>query len=367
MPVDYMEQALSLARLALGYTSPNPAVGAVVVKDGLVVGLGYTQPPGSRHAEIVALQQAEDRARGASLFVTLEPCCHYGRTPPCVEAIVAAGIAEVHFSMLDPNPVVSGKGKAELEKAGLRIYLGERQEEAFELNEAYVKYITTGLPFVTAKMAMSLDGRIATRSGDSKWISGEKARQYAQDLRHSVDAIMVGVNTVVADDPRLTARSFSDRGGGRSRKQPLRVILDASGRTPLTAQVFKEPGDTLLAVGSSCGPGKVEEFVKAGAEVVSLPSERGLVDLQALLKELGKREITGVLVEGGGTLLGSFFDSGLVDKVVAFIAPLIIGGKDAKSAIEGYGVDKVGQAFRLDRVRIERVADDLLLQGYVSK
>ncbi|MFC1962644.1 bifunctional diaminohydroxyphosphoribosylaminopyrimidine deaminase/5-amino-6-(5-phosphoribosylamino)uracil reductase RibD [Chloroflexota bacterium] len=366
MPVDYMAQALSLARLALGYTSPNPAVGAVVVKGGAVVGLGYTQPPGSRHAEIVALQQAEERARGGSLFVTLEPCNYFGRTPSCVQAIIAAGIAEVHFSMLDPNPLVSGEGRAELERGGIKTYVGEREEEARELNEAYIKYITTGIPFVTAKIAMSLDGKVATRSGDSKWISGDKVRQYSRNLRYSVDAIMVGVNTVLVDDPHLTARSFSDR-GGKSRKQPLRVILDGKGRTPLTAQVFKEPGDTLLAVASSCAQEKEAAFVEGGAGVVFLPSKRGLVDLEALLKNLRQREITSVLVEGGGTLLGSFFDHKLVDKVVAFIAPVIIGGKEARSAVEGGGVEKVSEAFRLERVRIDSVEDNLLLQGYIRK
>ncbi len=283
-----------------------------------------------------------------------------------MQAIIAAGITEVHLSMLDPNPLVSGEGKAELEKGGIKTCVGEREEEARELNEAYIKYITTGIPFITAKMAMSLDGKIATRGGDSKWISGDKVRQYSRNLRYSVDAIMVGVNTVLADDPHLTARSFSDR-GGKSRKQPLRVILDGNGRTPLTAQVFKEPGDTLLVVASSCVQEKEAAFEKGGAEVVSLPSKGGLIDLEALLKNLGQREITSVLVEGGGTLLGSFFDHNLVDKVVAFIAPVIIGGKEARSAVEGSGVEKVSEAFRLERVKIDSVEDNLFLQGYIRK
>lgn len=365
MPVDYMEQAIHLARLALGYTSPNPAVGAVVVKDDAVVGIGYTQPPGSRHAEIVALEQAGQRARGASLFVTLEPCSHFGRTPPCVNAIAAAGIREVHFSMLDPNPVVCGKGKTALEKAGIKTFVGEREQEARQIMEAYFKYITAHLPFVIAKVAMSLDGKIATRTGDSKWISGESALQYGHTLRHSVDAVMVGVGTVLADNPHLTARR-TDK-GGKAKKQPLRVIVDANGRTPPTAQLLKEPGKTLVAVSNSCSLENERALKKAGAEVIRLPANKGMVDLQALFKALGEREMTSVLVEGGGTLLGSCFDHELVDKVVTIIAPLVIGGREARSAVEGVGAEKLCQAWRLERVTTEHLGDDLLLTGYVKK
>ena len=204
--MDYMERAICLAKLALGQVSPNPAVGAIVVRDGVIVGQGYTQPPGSWHAEVMALNQAGEQARGAVMYVTLEPCCHYGRTPPCTQALIAAGISEVHLAMLDPNPLVCGRGKAELEKAGIRTYLGEHEAEAREINEAYTKYITTGLPFVTAKFAMSLDGKIATKTGDSRWISGREARRYVHYLRYTSDAIMAGVNTILADDPQLTSR-----------------------------------------------------------------------------------------------------------------------------------------------------------------
>jgi len=362
--MNYMEQALSLARLALGQASPNPAVGAVVVREGVVVGQGYTQPPGSHHAEVSALKQAGETARGGVMYVTLEPCCHYGRTPPCTKAIISAGITEVHMAMIDPNPVVSGRGKEELEKKGIKTYLGERGDEATEINEAYTKFITTGIPFVTAKFAVSLDGKIATRKGDSQWISGGEAKKYVHSLRYTTDAIMAGVNTILADDPHLTTRCCGGR-GGTARKQPLRVIVDGEGRTPLAARVFKEPGRTLLALGKSARLEEKAAFTRLGAEIVELPAAEGLVDLEKLLMALGERGITSVLVEGGGILFGSLFDQGLVDKVIAFIAPIIIGGAEARTAVAGRGVDKVAESFKLDAVRSEKIGDDLMVSGYV--
>jgi len=362
--MDYMEQALSLAKLALGQASPNPAVGAVVVNQDVVVGQGYTKPPGSPHAEVLALKQVGEEARGGVMYVTLEPCCHYGRTPPCTRAIISAGIREVHMAMLDPNPSVSGRGKDELEREGIKIYLGEHEEEAKEINEAYTKFITTGIPFVTAKFAVSLDGKIATRKGDSRWISGREARKYVHNLRYTTDAIMAGVNTVLADDPHLTTRCSGGR-GGTARKQPLRVIVDGKGRTPLTARVFNEPGKTLLALGRTATPEEKAAFAQAGAEILESSSAEGLVDLEKLLRALGEREITSVLVEGGGILFGSLFDRGLVDKVITFIAPIIIGGVEAKTAVAGKGVSKVAESFRLERVRVEKLGDDLMVSGYV--
>lgn len=365
-PADFMDCALSLAKLALGYTSPNPAVGAVVVKDGLIVGLGYTQPPGLAHAEAMALGQAREKARDAVMYVTMEPCCHFGRTPPCTKAIINAGISEVHVAMLDPNPVVSGRGLEELEKAGIKIYFGEYQERAQEINEAYVKFITTGIPFVTAKFAMSIDGKIATRSGDSKWISSDDARKYVHNLRHTVDAIMVGANTVIIDDPRLTARGGCGK-GGRTKLQPLRVIVDGKGRTPLSAQLLKQPGKTVIAVAKPLAKKKMKGFKEAGAEVIELPAEGDLIDLAELLTELGKRSITSVLVEGGGMLLGYLFDRGLVDKVLAFVSPIIIGGEEAKTAVGGKGVDRVIEGLQLTQVGVERIGDSVLISGYLSK
>jgi len=365
--MDFMERALSLARLAIGSTSPNPAVGAVIVKDGVVIGEGYTEPPGCAHAEVVALKNAGERSRGATMYVTLEPCCHFGRTPPCTQAIIKGGISEVHIATLDPNPLVCGRGKAELDAAGIKTMLGEHEEEASELNEAYIKFITTGLPFVTAKFAMSLDGKIATRTGDSRWISGEDSREYVHRLRRAVDAIMVGVNTILADDPRLTAGDRLKRGG--EIKNPVRVIVDSKGRTPPTAQALKQPGKIIVATTPLAPPALIKKLKEAGAEVLELPSfspDEGLVDVGELLKELGREEITSVLVEGGGTLLGSLFEGGLVDKVIAFIAPVIIGGAGARLAVGGRGAERIAQAIKLSNVNIERIGNDVMMCGYIK-
>ncbi len=364
--MDYMAQALSLAKLALGQASPNPAVGAVVVNSNVVVGQGYTQPAGSHHAEVMALNQAGGLARGGALYVTLEPCCHSGRTPPCTDAIIAAGISQVHLATLDANPLVSGRGKEALKEQDIEVSVGEHEEEAKAINEAYTKFITTGMPFVTAKFAASLDGKIATREGDSKWISGEEARKQVHSLRHVTDAIMAGVNTILADDPRLTARCCGGR-GGTVRKQPLRVIVDSRGRVLPTAQVFSEPGTTLLVRGRHATPEEAASFTRVGAKILELPLEEGLVNLTELLKLLGKQEITSVLVEGGGILLGSLFDYGLVDKVVAFIAPIIIGGAGAKAAVAGHGVGRVVDSLRLQRVQVERLGDDVMISGYAKE
>jgi diaminohydroxyphosphoribosylaminopyrimidine deaminase/5-amino-6-(5-phosphoribosylamino)uracil reductase len=329
-----MECALSLARLAIGYTSPNPAVGAVVVKDGLVVGMGYTQPAGSEHAEVMALRQAGGRAQDGAMYVTLEPCSHHGRTPPCTESIITAGISEVYVALLDPNPVVSGRGIGKLNATGIKTYVGMCQQEACEINEAYIKHVTTGLPFVVAKFAMSLDGKIATKTGDSKWITSEEARRYAHALRHTADAIMVGVNTIVADNPHLTAKGCGGK-GGIGRRQPLRLVVDSKGRVPLDAHIFDPPGEVLLAVVAPFDSVRKAELVQAGAGVLELPAREGAVDILELLKLLGKREVVTVLVEGGGKLLGCLFDQHLVDKVLS-------------------GVD------------IESFGDDILVSGYTK-
>lgn len=363
--MDFMKQALSLASLALGQVSPNPAVGALVVKDGEVVGQGYTQPPGSAHAEVMALKQAGEKARGATMYVTLEPCWHYGQTPPCTRALVDAGISEVHMAMLDPNPVVTGRGEEDLQGEGIKTCVGEHGDEAKKINEAYIKYITTGRPFVTVKFAVSLDGKIATRSGDSEWISSDEARKYVHYLRYTTDAIMAGANTVITDNPRLTCRYAGK--GGEVRKQPLRVIVDAKGRTSSVAQVFNESGKALLVVGEDIKPEKKEAYRAVGAELLELPVDGSLINLERLFQNLGEQEITSVLVEGGGILLGSLFDDNLVDKVIAFVAPVIIGGEAAKTAVAGKGVDKVMDSFKLERISTEKFGDNIMISGYVKK
>ncbi|MDA0987621.1 MAG: bifunctional diaminohydroxyphosphoribosylaminopyrimidine deaminase/5-amino-6-(5-phosphoribosylamino)uracil reductase RibD [Chloroflexi bacterium] len=357
----YMKRALELSREALGLSSPNPPVGAVVVKDGKIVGEGHTSPAGQAHAEVIALSQAGELARGATLYTTLEPCCHFGKTPPCTRDIIQAGIAQVHIAIIDPNPLVNGKGMAELERAGLDIHLDEHGEEAGEVAEAYIKFVTLGIPFVVAKFAMSLDGKIAASSGDSRWISSEDSRCYAGELRRQADAVIVGIGTVLSDDPRLTAR---DGAGNPREKQPLRIVVDSSARLPLSSQLFKEPAP-LLVVTADATADRTEALSASGAEVLSLPAKDGSVDLGALLKALGEREITSLLVEGGGTLLGSFFDLGLVDKVVAFISPVILGGRDSPSPVAGAGATVMADSVRLKRTRVDVIGEDVMMTGYV--
>ncbi len=370
MSTDPMERALSLARQALGSASPNPAVGAVLVKGGRIVGEGFTQPPGGPHAEVVAIRQAGDAARGAALYVTLEPCCHHGRTPPCTEALLAAGVSEVHFSHLDPDPHVDGRGKAELESAGVTVSVGEREEEARRINEAYLKQRTTGLPFVIAKFAVSLDGKIAATSGDSRWVSGPEARRWAHRQRTLVDAIMVGVRTVLIDNPELTARPEPGEGacnadGGP--RQPLRIVADSRGRTPASARVLHGPARTLIATTDASPDAWRREMRDAGAEVLVLPASEGRVDLGELLSHLGGHDILSLLVEGGGELLGRFFDLGLVDKVQAIVAPIIIGGEEAPTAVAGRGAPRMADAQRLQDVSVERLGEDLLVTGYTGQ
>ncbi|HXG41564.1 MAG TPA: bifunctional diaminohydroxyphosphoribosylaminopyrimidine deaminase/5-amino-6-(5-phosphoribosylamino)uracil reductase RibD [Dehalococcoidia bacterium] len=357
-----MRLALAEARRALGRVSPNPAVGAVVVRDGRVVARGHTRPPPGPHAEAVALARAGELARGAALYVTLEPCAHHGRTPPCTEAILRAGIGEVHMAMLDPDPHVCGRGKEALERAGVAVRLGEGEAEARRLLEAYVKHRTTALPFVIAKFAASLDGRIAAASGDSRWVSGPRAREWAHRLRSQVDAVAVGSGTVLADDPHLTARP----GGRMARRQPLRVLLDSHGRIPLTARALDGAAPTLVAT-TEASPREWRDALAArGVEVLVLPRDGGHVALEPLLRELGRRGILSLLVEGGGELLGSFFDARLVDKVHAVIAPLVIGARDARAAVEGRGAAVMAEAVRLRGVTVRRLGGDILVTGYAS-
>lgn len=356
----FMQRALELARGAQGTTSPNPTVGAVIVKDGEIVGEGFTQPPPGDHAEIVALRRAGEGARGAVLYVTLEPCPHFGRTPPCADAIIEAGIAEVHYAMADPDPQVDGGGRRKLEAAAIAVHAGEGEAEARRINEAHIKHRTKGIPFVIAKYAASLDGRIAAASGDSRWISGSEAREWAHQLRTKVDSILVGSSTVVVDDPLLTARP----GGRDAQRQPLRVVVDGRGRMPPMARVLTGPARTLIATLDSAPEPWRASLRAAGAEVVTFPADGGRVDLRAVLGELAQRDVLSLLVEGGGVILGSFFDRGLVDKVHAVIAPMVIGAEDAPAAVAGQGAYRMADALRLRDITVDRLGDDLLVTGY---
>lgn len=356
-----MERALSLARGALGSVSPNPAVGAVIVApDGTIVGEGSTQHPPGPHAEIVALRQAGERARGGTLFVTLEPCNHQGRTPPCTQAIIAAGIREVRYSMLDPNQAVPGGGGEALKTAGIKVVVGEGEAEARRINEAFITYCREGRSFVVAKFAASLDGRIASASGDSRWVSGPDTRRWAHTIRTQIDAILVGSETVVVDDPQLTARPD----GREAERQPLRIVLDTRGRISADASLFAAPGHILIATGEDTPLEWVASLEARGAEVVRLPKLGEHVDLFALLRELARRDVLSLLVEGGGVVLGGFFDRHLVDKVYAVIAPMIIGAAGAPSAVAGQGAQRMSDAVRLGDIEVERLGDDLLVTGY---
>ncbi len=356
-----MQRALDLAGNAAQRVSPNPMVGAVVVAaDGSVAGEGVTQPPPGPHAEVVALEAAGERARGATMYVTLEPCAHHGQTPPCTDAIIGAGVSEVHYAVRDADTQVDGRGCEALEKAGIRTVVGEGEEEARRINEAFFKHRTTGLPFVVAKFAVSLDGKIAAASGDSRWVSGAEAREWAHVLRTRIDAILVGSSTVLVDDPLLTARP----GDEEAERQPLRVIVDTRGRTPPMAQALTGDAKTLVATGPDSPPEWRASLQARGAEVLPLPLSGDHLDLCALLEELGRRDIVTLLVEGGGVILGAFFDAGLVDKVHAVIAPLIVGAADAPAAVAGEGAYRMADALRLSEVTVERLGDDLLVTAY---
>jgi diaminohydroxyphosphoribosylaminopyrimidine deaminase/5-amino-6-(5-phosphoribosylamino)uracil reductase len=361
--VMYMQQALQLATGGRGFVSPNPLVGCVIVKHDQVVGQGYHQRFGGPHAEIHALQAAGSCARGATLYVTLEPCCHHGKTPPCSEAILEAGIGRVVVALRDPNPLVAGGGVTRLREAGIPVTLGVCEEEARQLNEAFLKHVTTRCPFVTLKSAITLDGKIATSTGASRWITGTQARVAVHRLRHATDAIMVGIGTVFQDDPLLTTR-LPDQPG----VNPLRVIVDSTLRVPLQAQVLDVAADrrTLVATTVRADGARQQQLQERGVEIVCLPAyDDGCVHLEALLQHLGAHGIASVLVEGGATLSAALLRHGLIDKVLLFVAPKIIGG-DGVDVIGPCGVETMEQAFRLQAVTWQGLGEDVMLQAYLA-
>ncbi len=359
---DFMREALFLAENARGRTSPNPLVGAVIVRKGRLVGAGWHRKAGSAHAEIHALNMAGELSCGATFYVTLEPCSHHGRTGPCAEAIIKAGIRRVVVAMLDPNPRVLGKGKALLEEAGIEVKVGVLAKEAQCLNEAYIKWVKEKLPFVTLKTAMTLDGKIATAQGNSRWITSDAARQRVHEMRDVTDAIAVGIGTVLSDDPSLTTRLLATEG-----KNPLRVIIDSKARTPITAKVVSDgAAKTLIAVTSAATEDRCQALRARGAEVVCMGTgER--VDLKALMHFLAAKDITSLLVEGGGTLNFSLLAAGLADKIHTFIAPKIVGGKNALTTVEGEGVLEISDAITLKNLKTEQLGVDILLTGYIAK
>jgi diaminohydroxyphosphoribosylaminopyrimidine deaminase/5-amino-6-(5-phosphoribosylamino)uracil reductase len=353
-----MRRALALARRGRGRTSPNPMVGAVVAKAGRIIAEGYHRRAGEPHAEALALQRAGPEARGATLYVTLEPCCHHGRTPPCTDAIIASGVRRVVAAMRDPNPLVAGKGLRRLRRAGIEVEVGLLEEQARRLNEAYCHRITTGRPFVTLKLAASLDGKIATRTGSSRWITAQAARLHVHRLRAESDAVMVGIGTALADDPRLTGQLGAMR-------QPIRVVVDSRARLPTDAAMLREPGGPVIVAATLRAPrSRVAALRRAGAEVLLLRERQGRVDLRALLEALGRRGITSLLVEGGSEIAGSLLDAHLVNKFVLFLAPILVGGARAPMIAAGRGVARLSEALRLDRLAVRRLGPDLVITGY---
>lgn len=362
MQQQYMQQALQIAAYAAGRTSPNPLVGAVIVKDGRVVGQGWHRKAGTEHAEIHALRQAGELAAGATIYVTLEPCSHYGRTGPCSKALIDAGIQRVVIAMLDPNPLVAGKGVAMLKAAGIEVKTGLLQAQAERLNEVFLKWIMTKMPFVVMKTAMTLDGKIATAAGNSKWISNEVSRRRVHELRDVYDGILVGIGTVLADDPALTTRLESPSG-----KNPLRIVVDSRARTPLTARVVTDgQAETLIAVTAAAEAAKVEALRQAGVEVLVV-NDGQQVDLKQLFCLLGERGVCSIFVEGGARINYSLLKAGLVDKVYSFIAPKMVGGSSAPGPVGGDGVETLDQAFLLEDVETELLAGDILVSGYINR
>lgn len=358
----YMRWALRLARKGLGRTSPNPMVGAVVVQDGEMVGQGTHRKAGRPHAEREALEQAGDKARGGTLYVNLEPCNHFGRTPPCTHSILEKGIRRVVFGMEDPNPGVKGGGAAFLLSKGLEVVPNVLERECRQLNEVFDHWITTGRPFVYLKAAISLDGRIATRTGDSKWISNDRSRQKVHELRNQVDGVVVGIGTVRKDNPQLTVRLPSG-----NIKDPWRIIIDPRLRISPEARVLEQPGKVLIAASEKGAVKKRQLLERQGAEVMVLPEQDGRLSILELLTRLGQKEITSLLVEGGAEVYGSFFQEKQVNKLVLFIAPLLIGGKQAKGMIGGIGAGLITEAVRLQGMKVSRLAGDILVEAYPEK
>jgi diaminohydroxyphosphoribosylaminopyrimidine deaminase/5-amino-6-(5-phosphoribosylamino)uracil reductase len=355
-----MNLAMKLALKAKGKTYPNPMVGALVVKGDKIIGKGFHAKAGLPHAEIIALDEAGKYAKGARLYITLEPCVHFGRTPPCTDRIIGSRIKEVIVGMTDPNPIHNGKGIAMLKQGGIKVTVGVLEDKLRRMNEIFIKYITKRMPFVTVKVAESLDGRIATRTGDSKWITSDKSRGFAHRARQDFDAIMVGVNTVLRDNPKLDAWF--------TKKQPIKIVVDSQLSTPRDSNIFSR-GASVIIVTLSAKSGQETEnrqFLVDKAKVLEVKEKGGQVNLKDMFKRLFQMGITSVLVEGGGTLNGSLFDEGLVDKIMFFISPKIIGGKDAISSVMGQGIARVERSVRIKDLKLRRFGEDILVEGYIK-
>lgn len=361
MDKKWMEYCLELAEKGRGYTSPNPIVGAVIVKDGEIMGKGWHKCFGGPHAEINAINDACQDVTGATMYVTLEPCSHYGKTPPCVLEIIRHKLAKVVIGMIDPNPLVSGRGVAVLADNGIPVITGVMEEDCRKVNEVYIKFITTGLPFVVMKTAMTLDGKIATYTGDSKWVTDQDSRNLVHRLRHGLSGIMVGVETVINDNPMLTARITGA-------KNPIRIIGDSRCRTPLDANVLStENGRCIIAATEKAPRERIEALMDRGAEIIFVKSREGHVDLKDLMIKLGEQNVDSVLLEGGGEINFSALDQGVVDKVVAFISPKFVGGREAKTPVEGPGISQMSKGISLTDIKVTGIGNDFMIEGYINK
>jgi diaminohydroxyphosphoribosylaminopyrimidine deaminase/5-amino-6-(5-phosphoribosylamino)uracil reductase len=355
----YMRMALALARKGAGRTSPNPMVGAVVVRGGRVVGRGYHRRAGEAHAEIIALAEAGRAARGATLYVNLEPCSHYGRTPPCIDAVVRAGVSRVVAGMIDPNRLVAGRGVESLERAGIRVDVPVREEECRRINEAFVKHVTRKLPFIVLKLAASLDGRIATSAGDSKWVTGQKARRYVHELRNRYDAVLVGSGTVLVDDPQLTCRL-------RRGRNPWRVVLDRRLRTPMNATLLRQtPREkTIVVTSDESSTSKRTRLERSGIQVWTFPAPKGTIPFRYLLRRLGRVGITSVMIEGGAITASRAISEKVVDKVLCFYAPKVIGG-DGLPMVGSLGVVRMSRCYKVRDTKVRKVGEDVLVTAYL--
>jgi len=356
----WMGKALRLAEKGRGRTSPNPMVGAILLKDGKVVGEGYHAKSGEAHAEVVALQRAGEDSRGATLYLNLEPCTHFGKTPPCAPRVVEKGVNRVVIGMEDPNPLVRGKGIDILKRGGLDVQVGILEKECRRLNEAFCKYILQKVPFVILKVAATVDGKIATRNGDSKWISGEASRRLAHRLRNQVDGILVGIGTVLRDDPLLTTRI---RGG----RDPYRIILDSRLRIPGEANVIgTSPSKAIIATTELAPRERIDELEKRGVRILMINSKEGRVDLKSCLSKLGEMGMMSLLVEGGSHVNGSFLDEGLIDKLILFLSPRVIGDQKAPGIFDGRGVSTLQETVGLRELKTKKVGEDVFLECYLE-
>lgn len=362
MDEKYMKLAIELAKKGTGKVNPNPLVGAVIVKNGKVIGQGYHKKYGGNHAEVEAINNSTESVEGSTIYVTLEPCFHYGKTPPCVNKLISSKISRVVIGSLDPNPLVSGKSIDKLKQVGIEVNVGVLEEECFKLNEVFMKYIKTKTPYVVLKSAVSLDGKIATKTGESKWITGETSRLKVHELRNELRAIMVGVNTVIKDNPSLTCNIKYGR-------NPIRIIVDSNLRIPLDSKILKTSHNykTIIATTENADLKKRSLIEEHGAEVLIIKSLDNKVDLSNLMIKLGELKIDSILLEGGGELNYSAFKAEIIDKVMLFIAPKILGGRDSKTCIEGEGIDLLNEAYKISDLKTEILDRDILITGYIKR